>query len=42
VRCFPLPRIVVEEAVRLGADRSPHVLVWSETADAADFCYSKR
>ena len=31
VRCFPLPKIVAEEAVRLGAGRAPDSLVWTPT-----------
>ena len=44
VRCFPLPGMVAEEAVRLGAGRPPSDLVWSLAAaqerSAAAFCYS--
>jgi hypothetical protein len=43
VQCFPLPGMVAEEAVRLGAGRSPADLVWSAAAarerSAAAFCY---
>lgn len=39
VRCFPLPKIVAEEAVRLSTGRSPDSLVWSPTEGAAEFCY---
>lgn len=39
VRCFPLPRIVAEEAVRLGAGRAAGTLVWTQEQDAAEFCY---
>jgi len=39
VRCFPLPRIVAEEAVRLGAGRAPGTLVWTREEGAAEFCY---
>jgi len=39
VRCFPLPKIVAEEAVRLGAGRSAGALVWVPTVGAAEFCY---
>ena len=39
VRCFPLPRIVADEAVRLGAGRAPKSLVWVPTPGAAEFCY---
>jgi hypothetical protein len=42
VRCFPWPRIVAEEAVRLGAGRSPEMLVWSETPGAVEFCFLGR
>jgi hypothetical protein len=42
--CFPLPGIVAEEALRLGAGRSPSDLVWSagvaRDREAARFCYS--
>jgi hypothetical protein len=40
MQCFPLPRIVAEEAVRLGAGRLPDALVWTETPDAQAFCFS--
>uniref|UniRef100_Q01NG2 Glycosyltransferase RgtA/B/C/D-like domain-containing protein n=1 Tax=Solibacter usitatus (strain Ellin6076) TaxID=234267 RepID=Q01NG2_SOLUE len=43
VRCFPLPPVDAEEAVRLGAGRRPADLVWDEQAarvrGAAAFCY---
>ncbi len=43
MQCFPLPGIVAEEAVRLGAGRSPSDLVWTASAararSAATFCY---
>lgn len=39
VRCFPWPRIVAEEAVRLAAGRSPDTLVWSPAENAIEFCY---
>jgi len=39
VHCFPWPRIVAEEAVRLGAGRSPDALAWSPADDAVEFCY---
>lgn len=44
VRCFPRPRLVAEEAVRLGAGRAPTDLVWSAGEAAARekvaaFCY---
>lgn len=42
VRCFPLPRIVAEEAVRLGAGRAPDTLVWVPTPGAAEFCCRTR
>jgi hypothetical protein len=46
VQCFPLPRIVAEEAVRLAAGRAPTELVWN-AADAGaraavPFCYADR
>jgi hypothetical protein len=46
VQCFPRNRYIAEEAVRVGAGRSPDMLVWSE-ADAArrhpaaTFCYTE-
>jgi hypothetical protein len=39
VRCFPLPPIVAEAAVQLGADRSPGSLLWTDTPGAQEFCY---
>ena len=43
MQCFPLPQIVAEEALRLGAARSPADLVWNaadpRAAAAAPFCY---
>jgi hypothetical protein len=39
VHCFPLPKIVAEEAVRLSTGRSPNSLVWSPAEGAAEFCY---
>jgi hypothetical protein len=41
VECFPLPSLVAEEAVRLGADRQPETLVWNpaRAADAVRFCW---
>jgi hypothetical protein len=39
VRCFPLPRIVADEAVRLGAGRAIGTLVWASEAGASEFCY---
>jgi hypothetical protein len=43
MQCFPLPGIVAEEAVRLGAGRSPGDLIWSASdpraASAASFCF---
>jgi hypothetical protein len=46
VRCFPLPPIDAEEAMRLGADRSPADLVWdagtARTREATAFCFESR
>src|SRR6185369_11451084 len=42
VRCFPLPKIVAEEAVRLGAGRTPDSLAWTPTDGASEFCYQPR
>ena len=47
VRCFPLPRIVAEEAIHLAAGRAPSTLLWSESEAAQSpgaevFCYSAR
>ena len=42
VRCFPLPRIVAEEAVRLGAGRPANALVWSPEDGAVPFCYQAK
>jgi hypothetical protein len=39
VRCFPLPRIVADEAVRLGAGRAIGTLVWAPQQGASEFCY---
>ncbi len=39
VRCFPLPRIVAEEAVHLSTGRPAGSLVWEPETGAADFCY---
>jgi hypothetical protein len=39
VHCFPLPRIVAEEAVHLSTGRSPASLVWDPAPGAAEFCY---
>lgn len=41
VRCFPLPRIVAEEAVHLSTGRPPGSLVW-DPAGAAGFCYQAK
>jgi hypothetical protein len=39
VRCFPRQRWTAEEAVRMGANRPPSTLVWSETEPhTAEFC----
>jgi hypothetical protein len=46
MRCFPLPAIVAEDAVRLATGRSPADLVWSGAAarerSAAAFCYTEK
>jgi nitrogen fixation-related uncharacterized protein len=39
MRCFPLPKVVGEEAVRLSAGPQPESLVWSPTEGSAEFCY---
>jgi len=43
VECFPRNRYIAEEAVRMGAGKSPNILVWSEAEaaqrGAAPFCY---
>jgi hypothetical protein len=44
VECFPLPRIVAEEAVRLAANRPPESLLWPTgstpvPSGAVPFCY---
>jgi hypothetical protein len=43
MQCFPLPQIVAEEALRLGAGRAPADLVWNaadaRAASAAPFCF---
>ncbi|HUK15389.1 MAG TPA: hypothetical protein VLW65_03210 [Bryobacteraceae bacterium] len=43
VACFPRNRYIAEEAVRMGAGKSPDTLVWSEAEaaqrGAARFCY---
>jgi hypothetical protein len=46
VRCFPRNRYIAEEAVHVGAGRSPGMLVWSqaeaiERGAAAAFCYAE-
>ena len=44
MQCFPLPRIVAEEALRLGAARPPSDLLWNagdaRARSAAPFCYT--
>jgi hypothetical protein len=46
VECFPRSRFIAEEAVRVGAGRSPDILVWSQgeavARKAATFCYRQR
>jgi hypothetical protein len=47
VRCFPRSRYIAEEAVRVGAGRSPDILVWSQAEAAArkaeaTFCFEER
>lgn len=42
VRCFPLPRIVADEAVRLGAGRPIGTLVWAQENGASEFCYQEK
>jgi len=43
VQCFPRPRIIAEEAVRLAAGRSPDTLLWSAPDASGErvavFCY---
>lgn len=43
VKCFPRNRYIAEEAVHIGAGRSPDILVWSQTEAeqrrAATFCF---
>ena len=44
IQCFPLPRIVAEEELRLAAGHSPADLIWTaadpRAASAAPFCFS--
>jgi hypothetical protein len=47
VQCFPRSRYIAEEAVRVGAGRSPDILVWSQAEAAArkaeaTFCFEER
>jgi hypothetical protein len=43
VKCFPRNRFIAEEAVHIGAGRSPDMLVWSEAEaaqrSAVTFCF---
>jgi len=46
VQCFPQNHYVAEEAVHVGAGRSPRILVWSRAeaaarGAAATFCYTE-
>ena len=47
VQCFPRPRIVAEEAVRLATGRLPRTLLWNTAGQppaepVAPFCYAGR
>ncbi len=47
VRCFPRNTYIAQEAVHMGAGRSPSILIWSEDearlrAPAAVFCYQEK